>query len=423
MADKQFNIIDELDALAKENASGSDIDTNAASEPSIDEHLNTLRTTNWDILNYFRSAYITQSEQIQNLKTELFELDVKIEELQKTRDIYTFQSDSRKNIFSPLPSGSVTKGKSQAIQTQLDELQDVRTALTERVNKLDIELSMIRNHIRALEHSNQCLSSLYQELPQSETATEEELAARALPATEEQEEDAATHACHMLMLHQYDKSQTAERIRSSLRQGIENNQNKLEVLKWLIQSDPNRARLTLQELQDSNNRLLNTADSIIRELDQDLNYQCPIWMAIDDCIQNYRTLHPDCTIDASVDCTDYDMKVLPIITITLLQLLREILNNIFYYSNANKILAKVYINSRMIDVYINDNGVGINSDYLTESPWHSGLHRLHEVIYLLGGKIQIDGDIISGTNVRFSFPVLLAPEPPQTESDRTQTPA
>lgn len=423
MADKQFNIIDELDALAKENASGSNVDGNTASEPSIDEHLNTLRTTNWDILNYFRSAYIAQSEQIQSLKTELFELDVKIEELQKTRDIYTFQSDSRKNFFSPLPSGSVAKGKSQVIQAQLDELQDVRTALTKRVDNLDSELSMIRNHIRALERSNQCLSSLYQELPQSETADEEEPVTSNLPSVEEQEGDTAAHACQILMLNQYDKSQAAERIRSSLRQGIENNQNKLEVLKWLIQSDPNRARLTLQELQDANNRLLNAADSIIRELDHDLNYQCPIWMAIDDCIQSYRTLHPDCTVDASVDCTDYDMKVLPIITITLLQLLHEVLDNSFYYSNANKILIKVYINSRMIDVYINDNGVGISSDYLTESPWHSGLHRLHEIIYLLGGKIQIDGDIISGTNVRFSFPMLLAPEPPQAESDSTQTPA
>lgn len=412
MDDKQFNIIEELDALAKEDASKDA--ANVQAEPSIDEHLNTLRTTNWDILNYFRSAYITQSEQIQSLKSELFELDVKIEELQKTRDIYSFQSDSRRNIFSPLPTNTVTKGKSQIIQSQLDELQDVRTALTTRVSKLDTELSAIRNHILALETSNQCLSSLYQNFPQTENTKTEEQTTDAILTAEEQEEDTAAHACQILMLNQYDKSQAAERIRTSLYQGIENNQNKLEVLKWLIQSDPTRARLTLQELQDSHERLLHSTDTIIHELDQNLNYQCPLWMAIDDCIQNYRTLHPDCTIDASVDCTDYDMKVLPIITITMMQLLREVLDNTFYYSNANKVLVKVYINSRMIDVYINDNGVGISSDYLSESPWHSGLHRLHEIIYLLGGKVQIDGDIISGTNVRFSFPVCLASEPSQT---------
>lgn len=408
MDNHQFNIIEELDAIAEaEHLSASVTEPPA---PSIDDNLNTLRSTNWDILNYFRSAYITHSEQVQSLKSELFELDVKIEELQKTRDIYAFQSDTRKSIFSPLPAAPATQGKSQMIQIQLDELQEVRTSLTERIKTLDIDLSSIRNHIHALENSNQCLTSLYQNLPQPEEEKPKEEADNLPLSPETAEEDTTAHAGQLLMLAQYDKSQTAERIRTSIRQNIENNQNKLEVLKWLIQSDPTRARLTLQELQDANTRLLGVADSIIHELDNSLSTQCPIWMAIDDCIQHYRTLHPECTIDASIDCTDYDMKVLPIITITLIQLLQEVLNNVFYYSNANKVLAKVYINSRIIDVYINDNGVGISSDYLKESPWHSGLHRLHEIIHLFGGKVQIDGDIISGTNVRFSFPMCLEPE-------------
>lgn len=408
MDNHQFNIIEELDAIAEAEHSSASVTEPPA--PSIDDNLNTLRSTNWDILNYFRSAYITHSEQVQSLKSELFELDVKIEELQKTRDIYAFQSDTRKSIFSPLPAAPATQGKSQMIQIQLDELQEVRTSLTERIKTLDIDLSSIRNHIHALENSNQCLTSLYQNLPQPEEEKPKEEADNLPLSPETAEENTTTHAGQLLMLAQYDKSQTAERIRTSIRQNIENNQNKLEVLKWLIQSDPTRARLTLQELQDANTRLLGVADSIIHELDNSLSTQCPIWMAIDDCIQHYRTLHPECTIDASIDCTDYDMKVLPIITITLIQLLQEVLNNVFYYSNANKVLAKVYINSRIIDVYINDNGVGISSDYLKESPWHSGLHRLHEIIHLFGGKVQIDGDIISGTNVRFSFPMCLEPE-------------
>ena len=403
MGDHTFNIIEELDSIAKEDASE---ESKAEQPSSIDDNLNTLRTTNWDILNYFRSTYVTQSEQIQSLKTELFELDVKIEELQKTKDIYSFQSDTRRNIFSPLPPASTTQSKGQIIQAQLEELQGIRVSLSEKINSLDLELSTIRNHIQALEDANQCLSSLYQNMPQTEEEPAPETPEIALTSVST-EDTSLTHATQILMLNQHDKSQAAERIRSSIRQGIESNQNKLDVLKWLIQSDPTRARLTLQELQDSNQRLLNATDSILQELDKSLHYQCPIWLAIDDCIQQYRTQHPECTIDASVDCTDYDIKVLPIITITLLQLLQEVMNNIFFYSNANKVLVKVYINSRMIDVYVNDNGVGIGSDYLTSSPWHSGLHRLHEIMYLLGGKVQIDGDIISGTNVRFSFPVAL----------------
>lgn len=422
MDEKPFNILDELDALAKEEASGSSLDETPS---SIDDNLNTLRTTNWDILNYFRSAYITQSEQVQTLKSELFELDVKIEELQKTRDIYSFQSDTRRNIFSPLPA-SASQGKGQIIQTQLDELQDVRVSLTTRIQNLDTSLSAIRGHIQALEESNRCLSSLYQIIPQPQPEPEEpeesdDLEDAITFLSEPEEENPALHGCQILMLNQFDKSQTAERIRTSIRQGIENNQNKLEVLKWLIQSDPTRARVTLQELQDSNSRLLHTTDAIILDLDKDLNYQRPIWKSIDDCIQQYRILHPECTINASVDCSDYDIRVQPIITITLLQLLQEVLDNTFHYSNANRVLVKVYINNRIIDVYINDNGVGISSNYLSDSPWHSGLHRLHEIIHLLDGKLQIDGDIVGGTNVRFSFPVLLADTPEPDTATQPET--
>ncbi len=389
----------------------------ASSEPaqetdilSMDDQLNMLRTTNWNILNYFRSAYITQSEQIQNLKSELFELDVKIEELQKTKDIYSFRSDNSRNIFSPLPSTSANKGKGQAIQTQLDELQEVRISLTKTIQSLDEELITIRNHITDLEHSNQCLASLYQNLPQPEETAPVKQAAE--PSRDEtKEDDNVLHAARILMFHEFDKSQTAERIRTLVQQNIEANQNKLEVLKWLLQSDPTRARLTLQELQDSNERLLHAADQIIEELDHNANTTRPIWLAIDDCVQSYRQQYPDCTVNASVDCTDYDMRVLPIITITVVQLLRDVMDNIFYYSNANKILIKIYINSRMIDIYVNDNGVGIPADYLSGSPWHSGLHRLHEIVHLLDGKVQIDGDIISGTNVRFSLPIRLVDDP------------
>lgn len=405
MEEPQFNIISALQAAAEnEPIPSSEEPVSSEPSPSLDDNLNTLRSTNWDILNYFRSAYISQSEQIQALKSELFELDVKIEELQKTRDLYSFPSDNRQNIFSPISPNPSMKGKGQVIQAQLDELKEVRTSLNARIQKLDSELSTIRHHIDALENSNQCLASLYQNLPQP-APEEETLTLEEAGSLEQSSDEALQHALQILMLHQYDQSQIAEQLRGSIQQNLETNQNKLEILKWLIQSDPNRARLTLQELQDTNQRLLSSAESLVHELDKDLEHQKPIWMSIDDCIQSYRSLHPECVIDASVDCTDYENNVLPIITIIFIRLLHEILDNAFYYSNANKIMIKIYINNRMIDTYINDNGAGIPSDYLTASPWHSGLHRLHEIIHLLDGKLQIDGDIISGTNIRFSFPI------------------
>jgi two-component system sensor histidine kinase DegS len=341
------------------------------------------------------------------LKSELIELDVKIEELQKTKDVYSFQSDNSRNIFSPLPVPSEHRSKGQILQTQIDELQEVRTSLMDKIHAADVALASIRTLMNSLERANDSLVSLSQNLPQPEPEPTAPEIAEEAAQPEEPVATEAYHACQILMLHQYDKSQTAAQIRSTITEGLENNQNKLEVLKWLIQSDPTRARLTLQELQDANDRLLQSSQKLSRKLSRNLTHQLPIWKAIDEMVQSYQSRHPEVILHASVDCPDYDIQVMPIITITVLQLLQEVLDNAFYYSNANKIIIQTYINSRMIDIYVNDNGAGIPSDYMTSSSWHSGLHRLHEIVHLFGGKVQIDGDIISGTNVRFSFPICL----------------
>lgn len=110
-------------------------------------------------------------------------------------------------------------------------------------------------------------------------------------------------------------------------------------------------------------------------------------------------------IDSSCDCTEHELNLPPVITIRLIKMLREVFDNIFKHSNANRVTSKIFISSRLIDVYVNDNGVGIPEDYLERSSWSSGLHKLHEIIYQLDGKLQIQGDLISGTNVRFSFPI------------------
>ena len=387
--------------------------TEPAGVPSADDSLHALLSTNREIFDYFQAAYVSQSEQVQELKSELIELDVKLEELEKTRDLYSFQTDNNRSVFSPIPVNPEYKSRGQILSAQIEELQDVRTSLIDKIQAADRALAAIRSHMESIEHAADHLNLLSQTIPKQEaTASSEEV----LSPPEEaliQDSDETYHACQLLMLHQYDKSQAAGQIQSSIIDGLEKNSNKLEVLKWLIQSDPTRARLTIQELQDANNRLLQSSHQLIRRLNRSLSHQLPIWKAIDEMVQSYRSRHPEVTIHLSVDCTDYDIQVLPIITITVLQLLQEVLENAFHYSNANKILIQVYLNSRMIDLYINDNGAGIPSDHMTASSWHSGLHRLNEIVHLFDGKLQIDGDIISGTNVRFSLPIYLEPKEEQ----------
>ena len=64
--------------------------------------LSIIEEANTKTLEYFNKTYLDNLELIQKLKTELFELEVQIETLQKTRDLYTYQGEDRRNVFSPL---------------------------------------------------------------------------------------------------------------------------------------------------------------------------------------------------------------------------------------------------------------------------------------------------------------------------------
>ena len=67
---------------------------------------NIIEEANSKTLEYFNKTYISNLELIQNLKTELFELEVQIETLEKTRDLYTLIPDAM--YFRRLPMITVT---------------------------------------------------------------------------------------------------------------------------------------------------------------------------------------------------------------------------------------------------------------------------------------------------------------------------
>lgn len=68
---------------------------------STTENLKTVRDSNQEILDYFNELYVEKLEQIQALKTEQFELKIKIDELMKTLEVYSFKNSAGHNVFSP----------------------------------------------------------------------------------------------------------------------------------------------------------------------------------------------------------------------------------------------------------------------------------------------------------------------------------
>ncbi|MBQ8085002.1 MAG: hypothetical protein IJ232_02720 [Lachnospiraceae bacterium] len=369
--------------------------------------LSIIEEANTKTLDYFNKTYLSNLELVQKLKTELFELEVQIETLQKTRDLYTYQGEDRRNVFSPLTdirSSSVSRGAQ--LGEQVKALEDAKESLENRIAQLEADISFYKEQVDMLSKASKCIHTVLIGKKESKNILADESGDTGIEFIETADtEDKSTHNYNMLRLEDYERYRCANSLNKNVKEELISNLNKLDVLKWLLHSDIGRAMVTLTELHNSSENVLNSLDKVLYRLNYNVDTKQPIWDQVDKLIDAYKKIHPECMIDYSCDCTEHELNIPPVITVRLIAMLREIFNNIFKHSNANRVTAKIFISSRLIDVYVNDNGVGIPEDYLDRAAWHSGLHKLHETIYQLDGKLQIEGDLISGTNVRFSFPI------------------
>ncbi len=368
--------------------------------------LNIIEEANSKTLDYFNKTYVDNLELVQNLKTELFELEIQIETLEKTRELYTYHTDNRRNVFSPLGddnSHNMTKGKQLALQ--IKDLEDAKQRLEKRITDLEQEIQFFKQQVEMLSAASQCIHTVLTGGTHNMTDDSSETENAIEFIETDDKESKTTQHYNMLMFEDYEHYQCAASLDQNIKQELISNLNKLDVLKWLLNSDVGRAKITLNELLTSQKKVLSSLDNILENLNYHIDTKQPIWDQIDKLIAGYQNDHPECMIDSSCDCTEHELNLPSVITIRLIRMLKEVFDNIFKHSNANKVTSKIFISSRLIDVYINDNGVGIPEDYLERSDWSSGLHKLHETIYQLDGKLQIQGDLISGTNVRFSFPI------------------
>ncbi len=373
-----------------------------------EEHnpLSIIEEANSKTLDYFNKTYLSNLELVQKLKTELFELEVQIETLQKTRELYTYQGEDRRNVFSPLSdlrSASISRGAQLADQIQA--LEDAKESLDNRIRQLENDIIFYKEQVEMLSKASKCIHTVLIGKKESQVTESDDTDTGIEFIEQEDTEDNSAHNYNMLRLEDYERYRCANSLNRNVKEELISNINKLEVLKWLLHSDVGRAMVTITELHNSSENILKSIDKVLFKLNYNVDTKQPIWDQVDKLIDVYKRMHPECMIDYSCDCTEHELNIPPVITVRLIAILREIFNNIFKHSNANRVTAKIFISSRLIDVYVNDNGVGIPEDYLDRAAWHSGLHKLHETIYQLDGKVQIEGDIISGTNVRFSFPI------------------
>ena len=370
---------------------------------STTENLKTVRDSNQEMLDYFNGLYVAKLEQIQSLKTEQFELKIKIDELMKTLEVYSFKNSAGHNVFSPFSTTTTTQEEKAAqIEQELKELNASDAELTANIHSLQADADELKSRITLLHTATRKLDTFLDEL--ADEFTKESTALEDDESTEENL-PVINHGFNILRLKKYDQDKLVQTLHTDILDQLDRTRHTLDSLSWLIKSDINRATVTLDELIERTISMKDSLNAILSGLTGGIDTSVPIETLLRDTIFRYKDTHPECVIESDIDCPDASIEIPEIITISLIRILCECLDNVYKHANANRVGINIQIYSDQISVHINDNGIGIDENYSHTSPWNSGLHRIQELIYLLNGQLKIEGDIISGTDIRFSIPI------------------
>lgn len=362
-----------------------------------------IKSANQTMLDYFNKAFLAQLEDIQNLKTQIFEIDIKIDELDKTKDIYAFKTNSRKSVFSPVTNDGVDTERNKIIQEQIKDLQSVKETLTLKLRSMELQLNKLRQYLEALNAAQDALSSFEPRYTTDDPDHTDNYGFTFLQ--DDAKEDISAHGYNILMLDAYDRALTQTILDKNIRTGLESMENKLDMINYLIGTDVGRAKLTLQEILHNTKQLIHNVDDMSDNLNRFSNSNKPLKEQLEIYLNDFKQKNPKLDITASVETPDANISYHPVFNINFMRLMQIFLDNIAAHADASKVTLQASLTPNTIEVILKDDGVGIKENFMADSPWYSSLHKAKEILFMLCGKLDISGDVISGTTVKFSFPI------------------
>lgn len=367
-------------------------------------NIESIRVANKEMLDYFNDSFLSALEDIQDLKTQAFEIDIKIDELKKTKDLYAFKSSSKKSVFSPSTNDSIDNERSRIIDAQIQDLFGIKETLGLKIRSTERSLDGLKKRLQILTDAETAIKEIFHNYPTNSTDSSDEDDAFEFVELDPSV-DPSAHGYNILMHNAFDNTYLSTMLDKDIKVGIDNMSHKLEMLSYLLGTDVARAKLTLQEIILASNKISSNVSDICDHINCHVDSTKPIWSCLDEFIMEQREAHPECLIDADITCASYETSLHPVFTINLIKLLTIFFDNIYKHAQANSVSLKIDITNDNVDVSLKDNGIGISRDYLTATPWYSSLHKAHEIIYLLSGALQINGDRKTGTQIKFHFPV------------------
>lgn len=374
-----------------------------------EKNLQTIEQTNLSLLEYFHGERLEILEKLQQVKTDLFEINVRIEELEKTRELYLFKHDDRRNLFMPIPvevSGENQKGK--VIDQKLHELNEKKFKLATTQSNLESDLSGMNAKIQAINDSIIAIHDI-----KKEDSDETDSSARRQAELEYIEEKGAPavdeNALYILMHQAYDKKRIVSILDQQVTTPLTASRSQISTFLTNLSQNSSLSKAALEtllnDLATSMGKSLNGVAYIKNHYHLSFDGKLPAWEVVDSAYQQLKNKYPEVLIEGKTDCYDLSLRVHPMYTMFLINTLNEIVANAVNHGKSNKVLIKVNFETHKISMMVSDNGIGITKDAYDKSKWFSGLHNINDNLQMLNGNLEFRGSLSEGTTIKLYFPI------------------
>ena len=126
----------------------------------MDENIKTIMETNDDMLKYFNKLYTEKDAILKDINEKLFEIDVRLDELSRTENLYGTSSDYKRNVFSPINIVTDEDARESEIRAQVKGYNDSKQELLEKADEVTGVLRMLERRIKKLHYSREAINNL-----------------------------------------------------------------------------------------------------------------------------------------------------------------------------------------------------------------------------------------------------------------------
>lgn len=179
----------------------------------------------------------------------------------------------------------------------------------------------------------------------------------------------------------------------------------IELCSKLMEKDPQLCKAELQNLSKSVRDTIQEMRLIIYNLYPDSLENISICSTVKREIDQFKKIS-DAKFDYTVQGEEGDL--LPVITMTILCIIKESCNNAIKHSGAEHISVQIIFTDENIEIITEDDGCGFDVDLARKNSGKIdsgfGMSTMYERVYLLSGEIEIHSEIGKGTKIQVVIP-------------------